>query len=992
MSGTSTLEDVGRADTALAGAARPTAALADTVMARASGADAGAPPARCPARTAPAAAPPSSPSRARASTSVGGRIGHYELLRELGRGGMGVVFLARDTRLARLVAIKLLTTLSSAGVQRFLVEARATARCKHEHIVTIHEVNEHDAYPYMVLEYIEGQSLRAWMNQRRPVDAGEEVSTAPVPPGLAVEMMVPVVRALASAHASGIVHRDLKPENIMLDASGAIKVVDFGIAKLLEEEASLAADRAGAGDARLTRDGGIIGTLPYMSPEQWRGIGIDASSDVWAVGIMLHELALGAHPLAPCDRMVLLGVPVLEEPMPEVSARHPEVGALGAIVDRCLRKNKAERYASAEELLAELLPLLPGRREIHLGADESPFAGLSSFQEADADRFFGRAQDLAGVVARLRSQPLLALAGASGVGKSSLVRAGVIPALKRSGEGWEALVLRPGREPMAALAELFGHPAVTAVTLDEDAQALAARGAAPPRAALVERLRAEPGLLGAELRGWAGRAQRRLVLFVDQFEELFTLGAPAGERAAFLACLEGIADDASSPLRVVLSVRSDFLERMAEHERFMAAMTRGLVFLRPMGREGLREALVKPVEAARHEIEDPAMVEGILDALSTTRGALPLLQFTAAKLWEMRDRGRRRLTRASYEAIGGVAGALASHADTLLAGLSERQARLARAVLERLVTPERTRAVASLDELCELPGDRGEIERVVGLLADGRLVAIERGSERAGSTVELVHESLIERWPTLKRWLDEDQEDAVFLDRLRAAARLWDASGRAADTLWRGRVAEEARGFRERYRGALPERERLFLEAVLRLADETQRRRRRLVSGTIAALSLLVVAAGAGLVTLTRQNWVITAQLDAIRRAEETLKDALASKEEALASKEAAMTATERARQESEAQRKRAEEMQRAAEEARDRAEAEAERARVAAGEARAARSTAQRSEVEARQAEVKATEEEQRARAAAELALRSKREQEQLIERTAGKIKPTLK
>ncbi|XXX81658.1 protein kinase [Sorangium sp. So ce134] len=982
MSGTRPLEDVGCADTALAGAAHPTAALADTVMAGATGAAAGARPARHAGMTAPA---PSSRSQARPSAPVGARIGHYEILRELGRGGMGVVFLARDTRLARLVAIKLLTMLSSAGVQRFLVEARATARCKHEHIVTIHEVNEHDGYPYMVLEYIEGQSLRAWMNQRRPAGAGEEVSTAPVPPGLAVEMVVPVVRALASAHASGIVHRDLKPENIMLDASGAIKVVDFGIAKLLEEEASLAADRPGGGDARLTRDGGIIGTLPYMSPEQWRGIGIDAASDVWAVGIMLHELVLGAHPLAPCDRMVLLGVPLLEEPMPEVRARHPEVGALGAIIDRCLRKSKAERFASAEELLAELLPLLPGRREIHLGADESPFAGLSSFQEADADRFFGRAQDLAGVVARLRSQPLLALAGASGVGKSSLVRAGVIPALKRSGEGWEALVLRPGREPMAALAELLGHPALTAVTLGEDAPALAPRGGAPARGALVERLRAEPGLLGAELRGWAGRAQQRLVLFIDQFEELFTLGAPVDERAAFLACLEGIADDASSPLRVVLSVRSDFLERLAEHEHFMAAMTRGLVFLRPMGREGLREALVKPVEAVRYEIEDPAMVEGILEALESTRGALPLLQFTAARLWEMRDRGRRLLTRASYEAIGGVAGALASHADTLLAGMSERQARLARAVLERLVTPERTRAVASLDELCELPGDRGEIERVVGLLADGRLLAIERGSERAGSTVELVHESLIERWPTLKRWLDESQEDAVFLDRLRAAARLWDASGRAADTLWRGKVAEEARGFRERYRGALPERERLFLEAVLRLADHTQRRRRRLVSGTIAALSLLVVAAGAGIVKLSRQNGVITTQLDAIRRTEETLK-------EALASKDAAMSEKERARQDSEAQRKRAEEMQREAEEARDRAEAEAERARAAAGEARAARNTAQRSEVEARKAEVKATEEEQRARAAAEVAQRSKREQEQLIERTAGKIKPTLK
>ncbi|WP_437593636.1 nSTAND1 domain-containing NTPase [Sorangium sp. So ce1000] len=990
---TESLVDAAYASTVLVGTALPAAA--------ATGAKIGLDPAGVRGgvkrgAAADASAPPSSSTPRTDPPLIGTSIGHYELLRELGRGGMGTVFLARDTRLARLVAIKLLTRLSRSGLQRFLIEAQATARCKHEHIVTIHEVNEHDGYPYMVLEYIEGQSLRAWMSQRKPADAGDEVSTMPVPPSLAVDMMVPVVRALSLSHASGIIHRDLKPENIMLEASGAIKVVDFGIAKLREDKASLA--HAGARsvaenkNTHLTGEGAVIGTMPYMSPEQWRGKDIDQSSDIWAVGIMLHELVIGAHPLAPVSPATLFGVALLDEPMPQVSAGHPELGALGAIIDRCLRKRKSERFASAQELLAELLPLLPGRREILLGSDESPFAGLSSFQEADADRFFGRAQDLAGVVARLRNQPLLALAGASGVGKSSLVRAGVIPALKRSGEGWDALVLRPGREPMAALADLFSHAVATPSAPPPAPVPLAALAGAATGAPLVERLRSEPGLLGAQLRAWSDGAQRHLLVFVDQFEELFTLGAPAGEREAFLACLAGIADDASSPLRVVLAVRSDFLERMAEHEQFMAAMIRGLVFLRPMGREGLREALMRPIEAARHEIEDPAMIEGFLDALATTRGALPLLQFTAARLWEMRDRGRKLLTRASYEALGGVAGALASHADTVLAGMSERQAKLARVVLERLVTPERTRAVASLGELCELPGDSGEIERVVELLADARLLAMETGSGRTGTTVEIVHESLIERWPTLRRWLDENQEDAVFLDRLRAAARLWDASGRAADTLWRGKVAEEARRFRERYRGELPEREGLYLEGVLRFAHQQQRGRRRVASGIIAALSLLVVAAGLGIVKLTRQNTVITEQLVEIQSVEETLRKALSREETARGAAERARRDSEAARQESEVQRRRAELLQRDAEEARDRAEAEAERARIAASQARMARDEAQRAEVEARTAESKATKEEQKAKAAVEAVLRSKKEQEQLIERAVGKIGEKLK
>ncbi|WP_437878689.1 nSTAND1 domain-containing NTPase [Sorangium sp. So ce513] len=834
---------------------------------------------------------------------AGSTIGHYELIRELGRGGMGVVFLARDVRLGRLVGIKVVTNLSGVRLQRFLVEARATALCKHENIVTIHDVNEHDGYPYMVLEYIEGQSLRAWMEQRKPPGAGEAVATAPVSPSAAVEMMVPVVRALSCAHKLGIVHRDLKPENIMLEASGAIKVLDFGIAKLLDTEVDGPVDRPPISiRTTLTRDGAMMGTIPYMSPEQWIGEGIDHASDIWAVGIMLHELVTGAHPLAPVSVHSLMQVAALDEPMPELDEARPDLGPLAGIIDRCLRKRKAERTASAQQLLSELLPLLPGRHEIVLGADESPFAGLSAFQEADADRFFGRAEDIASMVTRLRSQPLLAIVGASGVGKSSLVRAGIVPALKRSGAGWESLILRPGREPMAALADLLCHPVLMSRGGSERPEPLDSEAA---RGRLLERLRAEPGYLGAELRAWSARRQRRVVLFVDQFEELYTLSCDAGERAAFLSCLGGVADDASSPLRVILSLRSDFIERVAEDRHFMAAVTRGLVVLPPIGRAGLREALTRPVQAARYEIEDPALVEDILDVLETTRGALPLLQFMAARWWDLRDRGRRLLTRESYEAIGGVAGTLASHADTVLAGMSGRQAKLCRAVFERLVTPERTRAIASLRELRELPGDPDELEGVVQVLSDARLLAVERGRDDAGSTVEIVHESLIERWPTLQRWLDENQQDAAFLDKLRVAARQWESSGLADDAVWRGKLADEARRFRESYvyQGQLPAREQRYLDAVLRLASQAQRRRRTLIVGTMAGLALLVAGATLGIIKVVRQNRVITAQLEEIRQTEYNL-------ELALASERAAREAAERARQDAEDRRLRDERQQ----------------------------------------------------------------------------------
>lgn len=182
----------------------------------------------------------------------------------------------------------------------------------------------------------------------------------------------------------------------------------------------------------------------------------------------------------------------------------------------------------------------------------------------------------------------------------------------------------------------------------------------------------------------------------------------------------------------------------------MTEVTRGLSFLPPLGREGLREALTRPVEATGHRFESEDMVNGMLGALLGTRSPLPLLQFTAAKLWEARDRDRRLLTRDSYEKLGGVAGALSTHADAGLAGLSSSDQRLCRAVFLRLCTAERTRAVVSLDELRGLAEDTGAVEQVVQHLVDARLLLLEASGERKGTTVELVHESLIERWARLK--------------------------------------------------------------------------------------------------------------------------------------------------------------------------------------------------------------------------------------------------
>src|SRR5262249_31608281 len=314
--------------------------------------------------------------------------------------------------------------------------------------------------------------------------------------------------------------------------------------------------------------------------------------------------------------------------------------------------------------------------------------------------FFGRARDIAAAVARLRDAPLLGIVGPSGVGKSSFVRAGIAPALKASGESWSALVVRPGRSPMAALAYALTPMMMSTSTGGTSTTTMS--GDLSQQQAIVERLYAEPGFLGAALRNRAHSRGQHILLFVDQFEELYTQVADPRERLAFTACLAGVCDDATTPLRLVLSPRSDFLDHAAEAPVLMAALTRGLLFLTPPDRDGLRDALLQPAQMAGYQFEAAAMVESMLDHLEHTPGALPLLQFAAAQLWETRDRERRLLTSASYDRIGGIAGALASHADAVLAECTPREQALVRVLFLRLITPERTRAIVPVTELPEL--------------------------------------------------------------------------------------------------------------------------------------------------------------------------------------------------------------------------------------------------------------------------------------------------
>jgi serine/threonine protein kinase len=904
------------------------------------------------------------------------RLRQYELIREIGRGGMGTVYLARDTRLGRRVAIKFLGDASPAFAQRFLVEARATAQCSHENIVVIHEVDEADGQPYMVLEYLDGRPLRQLLDG------------TPMSPSRAVELIVPVVRALVHAHASGIVHRDLKPENVFVTDAGQVKVLDFGIAKLYGE-----ADAPGGparSDPMLTGASALVGTLPYMAPEQWGADEVDHRTDLWAVGVVLFEMLAGRHPLGAVTRERLLeAAHRLDEPMPALAAAAPQVPAeLERLVDRCLRKRKADRFAGAAELLAALEPQLPRRRSG--AAEDNPYPGLTSFREEHADLFHGRGVEVARLAARIADRALVGVVGPSGAGKSSLVRAGLYPELGRR-ERWDLAVTRPGKQPLDALA-------AAALALTSTSGGSGSGGDMEAEGELADRLRREPGALGELLRRRARSRGARVLLFVDQFEELYTLGSDAGARRAYLACLQGAADDPLSPVRVAVSLRSDFLDRVAEDAGWMEALTPGLMFLAAPGADDLRAALVEPAHQVGYRFESDAIVDAMVGELAQTMGALPLLQFAAGCLWDERDRGRRLLTEAAHQRMGGVAGALAGHADAVIAGLAPVDQALARRLFQRLVTPERTRDVVDVADLLDL-GESTAVRRILDHLVDARLLVVRAGAGPSG--VEIVHESLIDRWPTLRHWLDQSQEDAAFLARLQAAARQWDEAGRSGGLLWRGEAVDDARVWRRQYRGELGRREQAYLDAVFHLADRAVRTRRLVVAGTITLLALLVVAGAVALI------WIGNAERTARDEAERAGTEAERARQAGAATERANrellqvndQLRTEKARQVELLENLRTETA------ARDAARSEADHASAQVVQSRGQlqetneqlRAALKRAEAEKENARVEA----ERARAAQEAAdqerlraealARKEKERADLLERERGKISTKL-
>jgi WD40 repeat protein/DNA-binding SARP family transcriptional activator len=427
-----------------------------------------------------------------------------------------------------------------------------------------------------------------------------------------------------------------------------------------------------------------------------------------------------------------------------------------------------------------------------------PFKGLASFQPADAAYFFGRERLIAELVARLVGAPLLGVVGPSGSGKSSVVRAGLLPALANGvlpgSEDWPRVLIRPGEHPSQELDR---------VTADRD-------------------------------------PSQRAVLAVDQFEETFTACRDEEERSRFIAKLVRVARGDGDGSVVVLAIRADFYGRCAAYAELSRLLAANHLLVGAMRRTELRRVITGPAERVGLHVE-PDLVEALVSDVEDEPGALPLLSSALLELWQRRD--GRHLGLALHEQTGGVLGAVARLAEGAFGRLDERQQPLARSVLLRLAEVEPEGGVERRRlPLEELERDGGpDVAAVIGLLADARLLTVSAGA------VEFAHEALLREWPRLREWIEDDRDDLRVHRNLSSATQEWIRLGRDDGALYRGARLAEARDWAERGDPGPTDAEREFLDASgARVERDRKARRRRIeiaFAGLIVALAAITAVA-----------------------------------------------------------------------------------------------------------------------------------------------------
>ena len=760
----------------------------------------------------------------------GQQIGKYEIKELLGRGGTGEVYKAYHPALARDVAIKTIHTFSDdpKAIARFRREAQIIAALRHPNIVQVHDFDIADGTFFMVMEHVAGQSLQSYL---KPIHARGET----LPLAEALTLFQTICRAVIYAHNQGVVHADLKPANVLLNSSNQPILVDFGLSRL-------------AGHESITHSNALTGTPAYMSPEQCKSQGSDERSDIYSLGVMLFEMVTGTLPFTG-DSIVAIILKHIDEPPPFPRTFKPDLPfELEDVILQTLEKEPSRRFQTVSDLLEALdkviVPLggLPSAlfdQNEPLPEDAQPcYRGLQPFEEEHAAYYFGRETLVRQLLQRMEGMVqgvtdgtnapgrFLAVLGASGSGKSSLIRAGLIPQLRAgaiaNSETWQIRLLKPGQRPLITLTNtlhtLVADKVLTASGLAEQVQR-DGRG--------LNRVFSET------------HPNQKLLLVVDQFEEVFTLCGDENERRLFIENLLYAAAVSNGPIFVLLTMRADFYHRCAAHRDLAHRIASQQMLVGSMSPAELRQAIVQPAQHTGLKLE-PGLVDTILDDVARQPGALPLLQHALLELWQRRQ--GRLLTLRGYHASGGVQGAIAQRANAVYDRLPDSQRPILRRIMLRLTElgDEGGQATSRRAAPSEFEGrdtDPNTIASVLRTLADARLVTV------GDDTVEVAHEALIRSWPALNEWLEEDREGLRIHQHLSEAAQAWAELDRDPGELYRGLRLARASEWATDHDDELNAVERSFLQSSQQLAEaraaeeEAQRQRELAQAQELAELS-----------------------------------------------------------------------------------------------------------------------------------------------------------